>query len=403
MITLPLEECMAAIIDYRGKSPRKTSFGVPLITAKIVKGGRIETPDEFVDPAEYDEWMRRGVPEVGDVVITTEAPLGEVAQLSESRIALAQRLILLRGKPGLLHNTYLKYLLMSDEMQAQLASRASGTTVVGIKQSELRKVILPLPAINEQEAIAGVLGSLDDKIEQNRRTGRALEGLTRATFKAWFVDFGPVKAKAAGAAGFPGMHPSTFAALPDCLTDSPLGPVPQGWAVQRLAEVMTLHYGKSLTKVKRQPGDVPVYGSGGVDGTHNEALVDGPGIVVGRKGSVGTTYWVDTDFFAIDTTYFVQPTGYLRLPYLYELLKTLGLEAMNTDAAVPGLNRENAYRLEVVVPPSAVVQGFDEFVGPIREMLRHLAAESSKLAALRDYLLPRLLSGQVRVLPSQRR
>ena len=95
----PLAEYMEAIIDYRGKTPRKTSSGIPLITAKVVKGGRIEPPDEFIDAADYADWMRRGIPRAGDVVITTEAPLGEVAQLPAGRIALAQRLIALRGNP----------------------------------------------------------------------------------------------------------------------------------------------------------------------------------------------------------------------------------------------------------------------------------------------------------------
>ena len=89
---------MAAIIDYRGKTPRKTSSGIPLITAKVVKGGRIKTPTEFIAIEDYDFWMRRGIPRLGDVLITTEAPLGEVAQLCQQRVALAQRLILLRGK-----------------------------------------------------------------------------------------------------------------------------------------------------------------------------------------------------------------------------------------------------------------------------------------------------------------
>ena len=88
---LPLEQCMAAIIDYRGKTPRKTSAGIPLITAKIIKGGRIEKPEEFIDPEDYDGWMRRGIPKAGDIVLTTEAPLGEVAQLDETKVALAQR------------------------------------------------------------------------------------------------------------------------------------------------------------------------------------------------------------------------------------------------------------------------------------------------------------------------
>src|SRR5205823_10329946 len=135
------------IIDYRGKTPSKTSSGVPLITAKVVKSGRIEEPNEFIAEEEYDEWMTRGRPESGDVVITTEAPLGEVAQLGSERVALAQRIILLRGKDGLLDNGFLKFLMQSENVQDQLRARASGTTVLGIKQSELRKVILTLPPI----------------------------------------------------------------------------------------------------------------------------------------------------------------------------------------------------------------------------------------------------------------
>src|SRR5690606_12974660 len=136
---------MSAIIDYRGKSPCKKSFGIPLVTAKIVKDGRILPPDEFLAPEGFDVWMRRGMPECGDVVMTTEAPLGEIAQLDGRKVALAQRLITLRGKPAVLNNTYLKFLMQSDFVQEQLQARATGTTVLGIRQSELRKVQLALP------------------------------------------------------------------------------------------------------------------------------------------------------------------------------------------------------------------------------------------------------------------
>ena len=145
---LPLEDCLDALIDYRGKTPVKTSTGIPLITAKVIKGGRIETPTEFIALDNYESWMRRGIPKAGDVVLTVEAPLGEVAQLGPERIALAQRVVTLRGKAGLLDNTYLRYLLQSEEMQSQLKSRATGTTVLGIKQSELRKVTLTFPSID---------------------------------------------------------------------------------------------------------------------------------------------------------------------------------------------------------------------------------------------------------------
>src|SRR5690606_3791916 len=122
----------------------------------------------------------------------------ELAQLGAGRVALAQRLIALRGKPGAADNGFLKFALQSSSVQNQLKARASGTTVLGIKQSALRRVILTLPGIEEQRAVANILGTLDDKIELNRRMSETLEQMARALFKSWFVDFDPVRAKAEG-------------------------------------------------------------------------------------------------------------------------------------------------------------------------------------------------------------
>jgi type I restriction enzyme S subunit len=157
---LPLEDCLEALIDYRGKTPSKTDMGIPLITAKVVKGGRIETPTEFIAPEDFDSWMTRGLPKVGDVVMTTEAPLGEVGQILRLPVALAQRIVTLRGKPHLLDNDYLLYMLQAEAFQEQLKGRSSGTTVVGIKQSELRKVPLSLPPVQIQRDVASILKAL---------------------------------------------------------------------------------------------------------------------------------------------------------------------------------------------------------------------------------------------------
>jgi type I restriction enzyme S subunit len=187
-----LEDCMDAIIDYRGKTPKKTDSGIPLITAKIIKHGRIQEVKEFIAETDYESWMRRGIPEPGDIVLTTEAPLGEVAQLDDRKIALAQRVITLRGKKGLLENDYLKYLLISSDFQHQLDGRGTGTTVKGIKQSELREVLLSFPNISIQRAIAHILKTLDSKVELNQKTNQTLEHMAQALFKSWFVDFDPV-------------------------------------------------------------------------------------------------------------------------------------------------------------------------------------------------------------------
>lgn len=190
--SIRLVDCMDAIIDYRGKTPTKTTSGVPLITAKIIKNGRIEDVTEFIAEDDYDTWMRRGIPQAGDVVLTTEAPLGEVAQLDSRKIALAQRVITLRGKKGVLDNDYLLYLLQSNDVQHQLDGRGTGSTVKGIKQSELKEIILTFPSFEAQKRIAHHLKSIDNKITLNRQINQTLEQMAQALFKSWFVDFDPV-------------------------------------------------------------------------------------------------------------------------------------------------------------------------------------------------------------------
>jgi type I restriction enzyme S subunit len=123
------------------------------------------------------------------------------------------------------------------------------------------------------------------------------------------------------------------------------------WVDCQLKDVIGLAYGKSLPERNRKEGDVPVYGSGGIGGYHNIHLVEGPGVVVGRKGTVGSVYFEKNDFFPIDTVYFVRPNEEkISLEYAYYLLKSLPLASLNSDAAVPGLNRDRAYALQVKVP-----------------------------------------------------
>jgi type I restriction enzyme S subunit len=152
--TVSIEDAMEVIIDYRGKSPRKTEKGVPLVTARIVQGGELLEPNEFIAEEDYDSWMRRGFPKSGDVLFTTEAPLGEVAQLDGRKVALAQRILVLRGKPSLLDNRFLKHALTAPEVRKQIDARATGSTVRGIRQRELRKVTIPVPPLSLQHRFA---------------------------------------------------------------------------------------------------------------------------------------------------------------------------------------------------------------------------------------------------------
>jgi type I restriction enzyme S subunit len=149
-----LEDAVERFIDYRGKTPKKSTSGVPLITAKIIKGGRIMPPDEFIPHEDYTEWMRRGLPQVGDVLFTTEAPLGEVAQIEDANVALAQRVLLLRGKTNLIDNTYLMSVFKIPFVWHQIETRTTGSTARGIRQKELRKIVIPVPPLTLQREFA---------------------------------------------------------------------------------------------------------------------------------------------------------------------------------------------------------------------------------------------------------
>ncbi len=410
---LRIEDCMSAIIDYRGKTPHKTSYGVPLVTAKIVKGGRILPHEEYISPDDYDDWMRRGMPEPGDIVITTEAPLGEIAQLDNQKVALAQRLITLRGLPDLLDNTYLKFAMQSKFVQDQIRSRESGTTVLGIKQSELRLVELPVPPIPEQRVIAQILGTLDDIIENNRRMNETLEAMSRAIFKSWFVDFDPVHAKSAGRKPS-SMNASTAALFPNSFVDSALGDIPKGWKVG--------HFGDVAENPRRGVGPSEI-----VVSTPYIALEHMPrkcialsewafadGVASGKfKFHVGEILFgklrpyfhkvgiaavegvCSTDILVIIPKKVEWQTFVLAIASSDELVQHA--DATSTGTKMPRTNWSDIASYEIVLPSEILAAAYDEMTRPMTEAIITNIHQSRTLAAIRDALLPKLLAGEISI------
>ncbi len=228
-----------------------------------------------------------------------------------------------------------------------------------------------------------------------------LEAIARALFKSWFVDFDPVRAKAEGRD--PGLPQHLADLFPDSFEESELGEIPVGWEVMNLGDVVELAYGRALKEEERRAGRIPVFGSNGQVGWHDEKLADGPGVVVGRKGNPGIVTWAPTDFYCIDTTFYVVPKGDIdSLLLLYYALCDHDLASLGADSAVPGLNRNLAYMSKQLIPPSAVVAAFDKCATPLFRRRYQRDAESTTLAALRDTLLPKLISGEIRVDDAER-
>lgn len=177
------------IIDYRGRTPLKSEFGIITLSAKSVKTNFIDySKAYYISQETYDKFMVRGYPKIGDILMTTEAPLGCVARLDREDVAIAQRLLILQGKTNILNNEYLLYFLQSHIGQHKLNERATGTTVIGIKQKEFRKISINLPSLPEQKAIAKTLSCLDEKIELNQNMNKTLEEMAQAIFNDYADD-----------------------------------------------------------------------------------------------------------------------------------------------------------------------------------------------------------------------
>jgi type I restriction enzyme S subunit len=247
--------------------------------------------------------------------------------------------------------------------------------MASLNQDIVGRIEIPLAPISHQRKIVEVLSAYDELIENNSRRIEILEEMAQAIYREWFVEF-----RYPGHKGVPLVH-------------SELGPIPEGWAARSLQDVIELAYGKALKSGDRRGGPVPVFGSGGVVGSHDVPLVNGPGIVVGRKGNVGSVHWSDDSFFPIDTTFYVKTD----LPMAYAYYMLCDAEFIDSHAAVPGLSREQAYGLNCLVPDRQVVEKFGVVVGQIFALRKVLEESNRNLLETRDLLLPRLVSGEIDV------
>ncbi|AOK48618.1 hypothetical protein WT60_02365 [Burkholderia sp. MSMB617WGS] len=169
--------------------------------------------------------------------------------------------------------------------------------------------------------------------------------------------------------------------------------VPEGWGRKPLGDIASLNYGKALKATDRKIGNVPVYGSSGIVGYHDQALIESGAIVIGRKGNVGSLFYSHVPSFPIDTVFFIEPQA--ASLYLYLALHQLNF--ISSDSAVPGLNRTYAHSLLMLAPSTSVASAFDKLVGPLFEQSHTLKGQNVVLTKIRDALLPKLMSGQLDV------
>ena len=372
-----MEEALDAIIDYRGRTPQKSPIGIPTLSAKSVKNGQIDYSEcYYISPEEYKKFMTRGFPQKGDILLTTEAPLGMVAKLDRADVAVAQRLLTLRGKKGVLDNDFLMYYLQSSEGQGLLKAKETGTTVTGIKQAEFRKIVIKVPDFQTQKEIAAILSALDEKIAINRAINENLERQAQALFKSWFVDFDSVSKL-----GF---------------TESELGDIPYGWRIYTLSEFLPVKTGKKNANVSSDKGAYPFFSCSQDFSWTDEYSFEGHAILVAGNGDFNVK-WYNGKFEAYQRTYVLIPYVERYTDWLYYAVK-YNLESITSAArgsVIKFITKGNLENFAFAAPENLEKCEIIDTFSSINRIIDALTQENYRLAEIRDSLLPKLMAGEI--------
>ena len=372
-----------------------------------------------------------------DVIITKDSEkyddIGVPALVREDipDLVCGYHLAILRPISDRIDGPYLFYALNTAEVQEQFHSFANGVTRFGLRRDDIGLVEIPLPPLYEQRAIAHILGTLDDKIELNRRMNETLEEMARALFKSWFVDFDPVRAKMEGrwrpSESLPGLPAEYYDLFPNRLVPSELGDTPEGWEIVPLSECIDVVRGLSYKGSGLSDHEMPmhnlnsVYEGGGYknegikyyDGEYKSRRVIRPGdvivanteqghdrLLIGYAAIVSARYG-DSGLFS-HHLYRVRPksASYLTTDFICHLLNTQSMQdlwsAYATGATVNMLPVDALSITPVVMPSQQIVTAFDSLASAARKRQEDLIWESQNLADKRDTLLPKLVSGKIR-------
>lgn len=282
---------------------------------------------------------------------------------------------------------FIRYYTLSNQYKGWIKGFSTGSTRGNINANSYANMPINLPPREYQDFIVSILSGLENKYILNNSIILNLEQLSQTLFNRWFRDF-----------EFPNEDGKSYKSSGGEMIESSMGLIPKGWKVQEIGDVIELSYGKALKKENRIPGRYPVYGSNGIVDYHNEPLVAGPGIIVGRKGTVGTVNLEHDNFFPIDTAFYItRKNKDINWNYLFLLLTSQNFAELSGDSAVPGLNRKHAYKNKFILPSISVVRKFEKILDSIFMEIYNLKKEKENLTNIRDTLLPKFLAGDIEI------
>jgi type I restriction enzyme S subunit len=392
------------------------------LTAKDVVDGRINyaTARRTTISAFKNSLTDKSRPRLGDVLLTKDGSIGRVAVVDREGICINQSVALLRPNK-LIDSFFLKYLLFSPYYQGVMEGDSDGSTIKHIYITRVDKMQVAVPSMAEQKAILAVVGSIDDRITLLRETNATLEAIAQALFKSWFVEFDPVRAKMEGRAP-EGMDEATAALFPDGLEESELGLVPRGWQVTTLADAFEINPTRKLPKgsmasyldmaslaisghcvaapIQREMGSGAKFRNGDtLLARITPCLENGKSAFVDflAENQIG---WGSTEFLVLrPNAPLPEYLGYLLCRH--PAFREYAIQSMSGTSGRQRIQNDVLGRYLFAVPGREIALAFAEVITPAQKSIAANHQTIETLATLRDALLPRLISGQLRLPEAQ--
>ena len=394
---ISLESLCKKIIDCPHSTPKWQNEGIPVIRNYNLKNGKIDCKNlSFVSEEDYKERVRRAIPEESDIIISREAPMGVVGIVpKEFQCCLGQRLVLLKIDKSKCLPKYLLYTLMSEYVQLQIRRiNQTGSIVSNLNISSLKELKILLHNFEEQRKIANILSAIDDKIQINNQINQELEAMAKTLYDYWFVQF-----------DFPDQNGKPYKSSGGKMVYNPelKREIPEGWGVEKLGDVAYLKAGgdkpSNISEIQSKETPFPIYSNGldnkGLYGYTNKATIHKKSLTVSARGTIGYVQRRFSSFFPIIRLISVTPKEEKMIGYIENFLKSIQFE--NSGSVQRQLTVPQIDKLYILVPKNEVLKKYHSMTINYYFEVENNEQQNQELIQLRDWILPMLMNGQVKV------
>ena len=367
--------------------------GIPFIRGLEISDGSIGKNDTnydcYISNERYLELKKsNGVPKFGDILITSVGTIGNLCYVDFNTPFYYKdgNIIQFTDYKEGIDSKYLYYYMMSPYFKKQLDNVLIGAVQKALTMVMLKDIEILLPNLHEQKNIANILTIIDSKISNNNAICSDLEGMAKLLYDYWFVQF-----------DFPDENGRPYKSSGGKMVwnDELKREIPEGWEVSHFKDVIDIGNGRDHKELSN--GNIPVYGSGGLIRKVNSSLYTGESVLIPRKGTLNNIMYVNESFWTVDTMFYTKMKRKYIAKYMYYATKIYNFERLNTGTGVPSMTTDIIYKLKVLIPKEKLLKKYDKFVSSLFDAIKQCKAENQQLASLRDFLLPMLMNGQVKL------